>query len=111
MSTDARKTISKITLLFYVSITITFSLAHRDFVPLDGTLTITPVNCLYHALDASENDLVCPTHNFAQSTTSTAALAQEFSPPEYFSIVSAEYYRHLFTAPSHNLSSRDPPKA
>jgi len=111
MSFEQRKATARIVLFVYAFITLTFSLAHRDFVPLDGNLTITPVNSLYHALDASDNDFVCPAHNFAQSTTSTAALAQELAPPECFSVVPVEHYCHLFTAPSHNLSSRDPPQA
>ncbi|MFZ1081792.1 MAG: hypothetical protein WAO19_07690 [Candidatus Kryptoniota bacterium] len=111
MSLKKRKTAARVTLAFYAFITVTFSLAHKDFVPFESGLSLTPVNPLYHAFDASDDDFVCPAHNFAQSTTGTAALAQVFAPPEYFSIFRTEFYCHLFTAPSHNLSSRDPPQA
>ena len=98
-------------LVLYAFIILTFSLAHRDFVPLRGNLTITPVNSLYHALDANENDLGCPAHNFAQSTTNTPALSQHFSSPENFFFLKIDQHDYIFSASVYNLSTRAPPQA
>ncbi len=111
MSFKKRKATARSVLVLYAFITVTFSLAHKDFVPLESGISLTPVNALHHALDASDNDLVCPAHNFAQSTTGTAAFSQNFTPPDYFSLLEVELLDHLFTPPLHNLSTRAPPQA
>lgn len=110
VSSKKRKTYAKGILVLYAFITVTFPLAHKDFVPLEGSLTVTPANSLNHALDINDNDLVCPAHNFAQSTTGTAALAQDFSSVEDVTILEAEYHDQFVAAPAKNLSTRAPPQ-
>ena len=98
-------------LILYAFITVTFPLAHKDFVPLDVKRAFSPIDSHSNSLDSSASDFVCPAHNFAQSTTGTAALAQDFPSPKYFCFVKVEYHDHLFAAPGNSLSPRAPPQA
>lgn len=109
-SFDKRKAAAKYTLCLYAFITVTFPLAHRDFVPLESGKTIIPANPLQHPLDA-DNDLGCPAHNFAQSTHGMAAVTQEFSSSERISILKVWHHDCLFSTQLNNLSTRAPPQA
>lgn len=110
MSFRNRKAAARIILFLYAFITVTFQLAHKDFIPLESNLTLTPVSPLCHALDINDNELVCPAHNFAQSTHGTAAVTQSFSSSERISILKVEHHDRLFSAQLSNLSTRAPPQ-
>ncbi len=111
MLTKKRKAAAKCVLVLYVFINATFSLAHRDYVPLEGELFYTPTNALYHPLDINDDDLVCPAHNFAQSTTSIPAssLHLTFEVVVFF-LQTQEQIEH-FIEPIRNHSTRAPPQA
>ncbi len=111
MSSRKRKAAAKCILVLYAFITATYPFAHKDFIPLRNNLAIMAANSLYHSLDVNDNDLVCPAHNFAQSTTGTAALAQDFSSVEDVTILEVEYHDQFVAAPANNLSTRAPPQA
>jgi hypothetical protein len=111
MSFKKRRTYARSIIILYAFITVTFPLAHNDFVPLDVRLSLYPVDFHSNSVDSNANDLVCPAHNFAQSTTGTAAFTQDVPSLEHFSFLEAEHHDHLFAAPAYNLSARAPPQA
>jgi hypothetical protein len=108
---NKRKIFAKSVLALYVFISVTFPLAHNDYVALDVRLSLSPIDSNCNSLDSNTNDLVCPAHNFAQSTTGTAALIQDFSPTEDVAVLRVEQHDHLFAAPANDLSTRAPPQA
>jgi len=110
MSTENRKTYAKSILLLYALITVTFPFAHKDYVPQESTYVIRSLESSSQAVD-SNNDLVCPAHNFAQSTTGTAALSPDFLSQEVFHVVHFIERFKLSAEPSGNLSTRAPPQA
>ena len=111
VSFKRQKRYAKGILLLYGFITVTFPFAHNDFVALDVKLSLSPIDFHSNALDSNTNDLVCPAHNFAQSTTGTAALILDFSPTEDVAVLRVEQHDHLFAAPANDLSTRAPPRA
>lgn len=108
---NKRKIFAKSVLALYAFITVTFPLAHKDFIPLESKVVLNPTDCLPHVEDSSANELVCPAHNFAQSTTSTPASSQGFaSQISVFFLQLAEQTEH-FIEPTQNYSTRAPPLA
>jgi len=106
-----RKAAARGILALYAFITITFPLAHRDFVPLENGLSLIPVNALYHALGIDDNDFVCPAHNFAQSTTGTPALERRFTAEVAVVLLPIVEHTEHFSCPTKTYSSRAPPQA
>jgi len=111
MSSKRRKAAARGVIILYAFITATFSLAHNDYVPLDAQLTFCPTDFNSNSVASDANELVCPAHNFAQSTTGTAALSQNFSSSEDATILKVEHHDHIFAPPARNLSVRAPPQA
>jgi hypothetical protein len=98
-------------LVLYAFITVTFPLAHRDFVPLKGAVKIIAVSSLCHALDVDENDLVCPAHQFAQSTTGTPVSNQISTSQTTAFILPPSKQTEHFIEPTSSYSTRAPPQA
>ncbi len=107
----SRKTFAKSILALYALITVTFPFAHRDFVPLQGNVGLNPIGCLSHFEDSNANELVCPAHNFAQSTTSTPASTQGFASQTTVFFLELPEQTESFVEPAQNHSSRAPPLA
>jgi hypothetical protein len=110
-SFKGRKTFAKGSLFLYAFITVTFPLAHRDFVPLEGNLNLVAVNSPYHALDIDDNDLVCPAHQFAQSTTGTPVSNQIFTSQATVFILPISKQTEHFIEPTASHFTRAPPQA
>ncbi|HEY9165533.1 MAG TPA: hypothetical protein VIS48_05175 [Candidatus Kryptonia bacterium] len=105
------KAVAKTILVLYVLITATFSLDHKDFVPLEGQLDFNSQPGSHHVVDANDFELTCPAHNFAQSTTGTPAISHEFiSRTEVSFFPTGRISRH-FSEPTRSYSTRAPPQA
>ena len=102
---------AKTILIQYAFITVTFPLAHRDYVPLGGRLIVSPAGSLSNTIDSNASDLVCPAHNFAQSTTGTPASNQAFVSQTTVSFLRIDERTEIFIQPRRTFSSRAPPQA
>ena len=111
MHLKRNRAFAKAVLVLYVFITATFSLDHKDFVPLEGQLYFVSQTGPYQAVDSNEFELICPAHNFAQSTTGTPASSQEFISQTEISFLPASRIIWHFSEPSRSYSSRAPPQA
>ena len=111
MSFSNRKKYAKGILTLYVFITITFPLAHNDYVPLNATLSLSSADFHSGSVDSNLNDLVCPAHNFAQSTTGTAAPVHNFKTPQRFFYFKLHDLSRVDATPVNALTTRAPPEA
>jgi hypothetical protein len=111
MSPNRRRAVARGVLFLYIFISATFTLAHRDYVPLECKRVLSSANSVNHNLDTSGADLVCPAHNFAQSTTSADVHQQRISSPGNFSFVRLADIPPCLARPQLSASSRAPPKA
>jgi len=110
MSFRKRKAAAGNIVVVYAFITVTFPLAHKDFVPLENGFDLIPINNLYHALDLDHNDFLCPAHNFAQSTHGAGVESYHILAPQNFSFIWIEQFIQYVSAPSRLASTRAPPQ-
>ncbi len=111
MSSKKRRAVAKGVLFLYIFISATFSLSHRDYVPLECRRVISSANSVSHNLDSSGAAFVCPAHNFAQSTTAAEVHQQSISSPVNFSFIRLADIPQCLARPQLSASSRAPPKA
>jgi hypothetical protein len=111
MSSKKRRVFAKGVLFLYIFISATFSLAHKDYVPLECKRAISSANGISHNLDSSGADFMCPAHNFAQSTTAADVREQSVSSPEAFSFIQILENPQYPARPQLTTSSRAPPQA
>jgi len=98
-------------LALYAFITVTFPFAHTDYVPLESRLVLSPAGSSSHALDSGAEEITCPAHQFAQSTSGTPISNQSFtSQLTVFSLRIDETVDH-FIEPTNSYSTRAPPLA
>lgn len=106
-----QKGIAKGVLLVYLVIISTFELAHRDFVPLGGTLHISPLDSITHSFDTVDGFFVCPAHYFSESTHGPVATSQVFVPSTNVSFIRVEKKTETPFITLQNFSARAPPLA
>ncbi len=111
MLTRRRKAVAKGILLVYLVIISTFELAHRDFVPLGGTLRISSLDSLTHSLDTEDGHFVCPAHYFAQSTHGPIATSQLYIPSTNVTFIRIERNTEPPFISLQDFSARAPPEA
>ncbi|HUI30250.1 MAG TPA: hypothetical protein VLX91_08530 [Candidatus Acidoferrales bacterium] len=111
VSYDKRKAAARSILVLYAFITVTFPLAHRDFIPLEGKLIFSPFDYHSGSVDSNLSDLFCPAHQFAQSTTSPAIARQIFNPQITFFFLRIGNHVEHFVEPLRSFSTRAPPQA
>ncbi len=111
MISKKRKAAARSILVLYVFITATFPLSHKDFVPLSGRLSLTSDRALSRVSDISDENFMCPAHNFAQSTTAIGVVAQNFPLLEELDLPRTEEPSQPFFEPSESFSTRAPPQA
>ena len=111
MLTGRKKAVAKALLLFYLVIISTFELAHRDFVPLGGTLRISDGNYVTHNLDTEDGHFVCPAHYFAQSTHGQTAVSKLYIPSANVTFIRIERNTEPPFISLQNFSARAPPQA
>ena len=111
MSFEKRKAVAKVILLLYAFVISTFSLDHKDFVPIGGRLFISPFNTVGRSIDSNGDNFVCPAHNFAQSAHGPVAASHVFSSQKDFSFLHVVEYDEYVAAPARNFSTRAPPEA
>ncbi len=111
MSHEKRKGCARSILVLYAFITVTFPFAHNDFVPLENNLSLSSIDFQSGTVHSGVNDLVCPAHNFAQSTVGTSALSHDLSTRQDVAFFMLEYRDDPCTARTFELSARAPPQA
>jgi hypothetical protein len=111
MAPRKRKAAAKTILILYAFVTVTFPLAHNDFVPLDVKLVLSPIDFHSHSVDSNASDLACPAHNFAQSTTSTPVTNQIFPAQITVFFLQFDGQAKCFIGPNRSYSTRAPPQA
>ena len=111
MSSNKRKSIAKGVLLLYALISVTYPLAHKDYVPLSSQFCFSRNDFSSHSATPDADDFVCPAHQFAQSTTSPAIARQIFNPQITFFFLRIGIHVEHFVEPLRSLSTRAPPQA
>ncbi len=106
-----QKRIAKGILLVYLVIISTFELAHKDFVPLGGTLHISPLDSITHSIDTVDGYFVCPAHNFSESTHGPVAASQIYIPSTNVTFIRIEKDTEPPFITLQDFSARAPPQA
>jgi len=111
MSLRKRKTVAKAVMVLYVLISATFSLDHKDFVPLEARLFISTSRGVFQEIDNVGDTFVCPAHNFAQSTASCAVSHDRVELCRSYFFFRIERRVHLPFSTPDRYSTRAPPEA
>lgn len=106
-----QKAIAKGILLVYVIIVSTFELAHKDFVPLTGTICISSLDSIIHNIDVVDGYFVCPAHYFSESTHGPVATSQIYIPSTNVTFIQLEKDTEPPFITLQDFSARAPPQA
>ena len=111
MPKELHNTIAKFVLTLYAAISVIFPLAHKDGFAPESHPVFSNTDETASAFHAVDSDIICPAHQFAESTTGTPVSSFTIFSPARVSFLIVLRQPECIVAPLRNLSSRAPPLA
>ena len=109
MLTRKHNTFVKVVLFCYVLVSVTFHLAHTDFLAIQGEDVFTSSGDQSHALDSDKDGDGCPAHQYEQATTGTPVSTFRIVSPTIISFLIPLRQAQHSIAFRGSASSRAPP--